>query len=215
MVQRFNKDSLKPLFYPALLSALMILFFILVRINVLSDISFVLFPRSPKYIYGIITSPFGHGDFMHLFGNLFAFLPLSYLLFYLYKKDAKLVFVSLWIVTGFLVWVFARPVFHIGASGVVYALQAFILCSGILKGRADMMAIAGLCIILFGTGFYFGMLPVQEGISWESHLLGFLAGIGLSFVFLNKGPKNKRKSKRAEHHDLYHQFDHRHKEQLD
>jgi len=213
MVQRFDKSSLKALYYPALLSMLMIVSFILDKLKVLSDMNFVLFPRNPKYLYGIITSPFGHGDFMHLFGNLFAFLPLSYLLFYLYKRDAKLILASLWILTGFLVWVFARPVFHIGASGVVYALQAFILLSGFLKGRADMMAIAGLCIILFGTGFYFGMLPVQEEISWESHLMGFVSGIFLAFVFLKKGPKNKRKAKR-EIEDFYSQFDYKNGQQL-
>lgn len=214
MVQWFDKNSIKAIYYPAFFSALMVMFFTLDKLHVISDMSFVLFPRSPKYLYGIITSPFGHGDFMHLFGNLFAFLPLSYLLFFLYKKDAKLIFASLWLLTGFLVWIFARPVFHIGASGVVYAIQAFILFSGFLKGRADMMAIAALCIILFGTGFYFGMLPVQEGISWESHLLGFISGTVLAFVFLKKGPKNKRKSKAELQEDLYQQFDYKSKDLL-
>ncbi len=207
MVQWKSSTALKSLFWPITLAFLMVIVFISEQLHLYNQIILGIYPRNVKYLYGIITAPFSHGDVSHILGNLFAFIPLSFFLFYLYKKDAGKILTVLWLLTGFLVWIFGRSVIHIGASGLVYGLQGFLLISGFLKWRADMMAIAALCIILFGTGFYFGMLPFQEGVSWESHLMGFIAGIILSFVFINDGPARKRKILQSLEEDEYAQFD--------
>ena len=88
----------------------------------------------------------------------------------------------LWLGTGLLVWTLGRPVTHIGASGVVYALAAFLGFSGLF--RRDFRAIVVSLLVLFYYGsMVVGILPGQEGISWESHLLGLVMGIGAAYGF--------------------------------
>ena len=42
--------------------------------------------------------------------------------------------------------------------------------------------LAGIVILLY-SGMFMGILPEQEGISWESHLLGSLVGIFVAYLF--------------------------------
>lgn len=165
-----------------------------------------IYPRNIAYLHGIITTPFVHGDRNHLIGNLTVLFPLLLLLFYTHKRFSYQVLLFLWLITGFLIWVFARPSFHIGASGIVYAVQTYILVSGMVKKRPWLMAIGAVSIMLFGGGFVFGLLPVQEHVSWESHGIGALTGIGIALLFRNKGPVKAKKYK-SPVVDQYQQFD--------
>ena len=126
--------------------------------------------------WGIITSPLLHSGWPHLLSNSFPFLTLSGLLVFFYPRLWPRVLATLWIGTGVLVWTLGRPVVHIGASGVVYALAAFLAFSGFF--RRDVKAIVVSLIVLFYYGgMVVGILPGQEGISWESHLLGLVMGV--------------------------------------
>ncbi len=50
--------------------------------------------------------------------------------------------------------------------------------------RRNMKSIALALIILFYySGMFVGILPVEEGVSWESHLYGALVGFYVSFYF--------------------------------
>ncbi|MFM8374179.1 MAG: rhomboid family intramembrane serine protease, partial [Bacteroidota bacterium] len=42
--------------------------------------------------------------------------------------------------------------------------------------------LAALVMLLY-SGMFMGVLPHQEGVSWESHLLGSLAGIFVAYLF--------------------------------
>jgi hypothetical protein len=39
-------------------------------------------------------------------------------------------------------------------------------------------------VTLLYSGLFFGVLP-EEGISWESHLMGAFVGIGVAYLFKN------------------------------
>ena len=126
--------------------------------------------------WGLVTSPLLHSGWPHLLSNSFPFLTLSGLLVFFYPRLWPRVLATLWIGTGVLVWTLGRPVVHIGASGVVYALAAFLAFSGFF--RRDVKAIVVSLIVLFYYGgMVVGILPGQEGISWESHLLGLVMGV--------------------------------------
>ncbi len=88
----------------------------------------------------------------------------------------------IYFLTGTAVWLFARPVSHIGASGVVYGLVAFIFWNGIFRRSLRSIILAGIVMLLY-SGMFMGVLPDQEGISWESHLLGSLVGIFVAYFF--------------------------------
>ena len=102
----------------------------------------------------------------------------------------------IYFLTGAAVWLFARPVSHIGASGIIYGLVAFMFWNGIFRRSLRSIILAGIVMLLY-SGMFLGILPDQEGISWESHLIGSLAGIFAAFIF--KGELEDEEAKEAEH----------------
>jgi membrane associated rhomboid family serine protease len=145
-------------------------------------------PRVLSGLIGIIAAPLIHGSWSHLIGNSMSFIVLASLLFYFYPDIGYRIFAMSWIIVGILVWIFGRQSFHIGASGVIYAMAGFLVLSGIIRRHYQLMSISLIVIFLYGSMFW-GIFPGQPGISWESHLSGFLVGFTLAVIFRNKGPK--------------------------
>ena len=146
---------------------------------------------------GIIAAPLLHSGWPHLLSNTFPFAALGGLLIFFYPRLWPRVLTTLWLGTGAAVWVLARPVAHIGMSGVVYALAGFLAFSGIF--RRDFRAIVVSLIVLFYYGgLAAGLLPGQEGISWESHLFGFLLGAGSAWLFRNNLEDHEIAKRRAD-----------------
>ncbi len=139
-------------------------------------------PRSIFGLRGIFTAPFMHGSSGHIASNSVPLLALSTLTFYFYQRVALRAFWLIYFLTGVLVWMFARPVSHIGASGVVYGLVAFLFWNGITRGSTRSI-ILSLVVLFFYSGMFVGVLPNEEGVSWESHLLGSLSGIFAAFWY--------------------------------
>lgn len=153
-----------------------------------------LYPLQAKGLPGILTTPFLHADLSHLFANSIPLLVLGALLFYFYKDIAWPVLLLLYFITGFWVWTFARGgSVHIGASGIIYGLASFLFFSGIIRRESRLMVITLLVTFLYGGliwGIFPQFFPVQR-ISWESHLMGLLAGLVLAVYFRKSGPQRK------------------------
>ena len=139
-------------------------------------------PRSTYGLRGIFTAPLVHGSLAHLASNSVPLLALSALTFYFYKRVAARAFWMIYFTTGILVWLFARPVSHIGASGVVYGLVAFLFWNGITRGSVRSI-ILSLVVLFFYSGMFAGIIPNEAGVSWESHLLGSFSGIIAAFWY--------------------------------
>ena len=84
-----------------------------------------------------------------------------------------------------------KTFFHIGASGIIYALASFLLVSGIVRKNPKLSAVSMVVIFLYGSMIW-GLLPTKESISWEGHLAGFIAGILVAVFYRNEGPKPKK-----------------------
>ncbi len=141
------------------------------------------YPRHPYGIKGIFTSPFIHSqDIMHLINNSVPLFVSMAMILYFYRRVAFKAIFLIYILTGLGVWLFGRPVLHIGASGVVYGLVSFIFWNGIFRRNLKSIVLA-LIIILLYSGMFLGVLPNQIGISWESHLIGSIVGILISYMF--------------------------------
>lgn len=147
--------------------------------------SFGLYPLKIKGIIGIITSPLIHGNIEHLIANSIPLLVLGTFLFYFYSKVSYKVFFLIYIMTGIWVWFGGRPSYHIGASGIVYGLAGFIFTSGVILKNIRLLAISLLVVFLYGSMFW-GIFPLDPKISWESHLLGLIAGIILAIIYKNE-----------------------------
>ena len=140
-----------------------------------------IYPRQLKGIFGIFTSPFRHGDWHHLISNSIPLLVLMTIIFSFYNRVAIKSILLIYILTGTSVWLFARDVIHIGASGVVYGLVSFVFWNGIFRRNLKSIILALIVTILY-SGYFLGILPNQEGISWESHLFGGIVGIIVSYI---------------------------------
>ncbi len=139
-------------------------------------------PRFTESWKGIFTSPLMHGGWDHIISNSAPMIVLLLMLFYFYRKIAWASLILIWVLTGSAVWFLARGnSVHIGASGVIYGLVAFIFWNGIF--RRDLKSIILLLIVtILYSGMLYGVLPTQPGVSWESHLYGGLVGILVSYI---------------------------------
>jgi len=141
-----------------------------------------IFPRELDGMLGILTAPFVHGSWEHLFSNSLPLFMLSFVVVYFYPRISVIAFTTIYIITGFLVWFLAAPAYHIGASGVVYGLVAFVFWTGIFR-RNIKSIVLGLSVLVLYSGYFMGIVPFKEGVSWESHLLGGITGILIAFLF--------------------------------
>lgn len=153
--------------------------------------AFALKPRTLSGLLGIITEPLLHGDWGHLFSNSVPLFLLLMATLYFYRGIGLRVLGYIWLFTGIGVWLFARDNYHIGASGIVYGLATFLAISGILRHDSRLMSISLLIIFLYG-GMIWGVLPLFHHVSWESHLMGSLAGVFCAYRYRRQGPAIRR-----------------------
>jgi membrane associated rhomboid family serine protease len=141
-------------------------------------------------LIGVVVAPLLHGNLNHLVSNTIPLLFLGTVLFFFYPKIAGVVFMRCWFLTNLLVWLFAwRQSVHIGASGLVYGLAFFLIFFGIFKRDFLSMLISIIILLMYG-GIFYGVLPSDPRISWESHFAGALVGIYTAVTF----GKNKQVS---------------------
>jgi len=138
-------------------------------------------PRSLFGFIGIFTAPMIHGDLSHLISNTFPVLFLGSTLFFFYPRIGGIVFLRCYFITNLLVWLLSpRVSYHIGASGLVYGLSAFLIFFGLLRKDFISLLISIIVTIFYG-GIFYGVLPIDPRISWESHLAGALVGTVSAF----------------------------------
>lgn len=135
-----------------------------------------IYPRSFQGMIGIILAPLIHGNMLHLVSNTLPLLFLGIILFLFYDRIARKVFFQCYFFTNILVWIFARPSLHIGASGLVYGLASFLIFFGMFRKDFKSILISLIILVLYG-GLVYGIFPQQPGVSWESHLMGALVGL--------------------------------------
>ena len=134
-----------------------------------------------------------HGDIRHLLNNSIPTFLLLTLLFYSYREIALRVFLFSWFVTGILLWVFANNngAYHIGMSGVIYSLAAFLFTSGVLRKYLPLQALSLFIVFIYGSMIW-GIFPTEQHVSWEGHLSGMLVGIFLAFYYRKLGPQRPK-----------------------
>ena len=143
---------------------------------------FGIYPREVYGLKGILFSPFLHGDIEHLANNSVALLVLLPILRYFYKEQSFVVLFLGIIFSGLGTWLLGRPSYHIGASGLIYALVSFIFFKGIFTKYYRLVALSFTIVILYGGSVWYMFPNVKEGISCEGHLAGFIVGLALALV---------------------------------
>lgn len=133
-------------------------------------------PRNLSGLWGILFAPFLHLNLGHLLANTVPFIVLGGLILLRSLRDFWVTTVVTVLVSGFGVWLFgaARSV-HVGASGLVFGYFGFLLSRSLFDRSLPTLIFAVLAFFLYGS-LIWGVLPLQDGISWEGHLFGFVGG---------------------------------------
>jgi membrane associated rhomboid family serine protease len=138
-------------------------------------------PRQLAGLPGIVFAPLVHGGFAHLLANSLPLVVLGTAMLYLYPSAALKVLPAVYLGPGVAVWLFARGGVHVGASGLVYGLVSYIFVAGLI--RRDRRAIAASLLVSFMYGaLVWGVLPIESGVSWETHLAAALIGVALAIA---------------------------------
>lgn len=138
-------------------------------------------PRQLAGLLGILFAPLVHAGFAHLTANTLPLLVLGTTMLYLYPNAALRVLPAVYLGPGIAVWFFARGGIHLGASGLVYGLVSYIFVAGLIRRDRRAIAASLLVCFLYGT-LAWGVLPIERGVSWETHLAAALIGIALGLV---------------------------------
>lgn len=133
-------------------------------------------PRSVDGLEGILFAPALHAGLAHVAANSAPFAVLGWLILAGEVWHFAFVSAAVTLLGGLGVWLFGQTGVHLGASGLVFGYFGFLLARGLFERRAGTIVLSILIALGYG-GLVFGMLPGTPGISWESHLFGFLAGV--------------------------------------
>ncbi len=149
---------------------------------------FGVFPREWTQIWGILLYPFLHGSWGHYLSNALPLLVLGSGLFYYFGGLGYRILWELYLASGLWLWVFGRASYHIGASGLVYALAAFLITTALYSRYRPLWYYALFVVFWYGS-MVWGLFPLLPEISWEGHLMGGLAGIVVGWYHRKQGPK--------------------------
>ncbi len=185
--QNLDPEVEKRIFIHSLLfpAAWVLAFWIVEIIEQSSGFSFVrfgIFPLHFNGLQGILFSPFIHSDFNHLISNSLPFFILLFMLIYFYRRISYRIFFQMYFLAGLFVWLTGREAWHIGASGVVYAMAAFHFVSGIIRNDVRLLTLSVVVVFLYG-GMVWGILPINPDVSWEGHLWGSVSGVVLAVYY--------------------------------
>ncbi len=136
----------------------------------------------PRHFYGlpgIFFAPFIHLNFNHLFFNTIPLIVLSDFILMNGLDYFLTVSLSITVMSGFLIWCFAKPGIHLGASAVITGYWALLVCNIYQQGTIMAIFLGVICFYYF-AGIFLGVFPSRKGVSWEGHLFGLLAGITTS-----------------------------------
>lgn len=154
------------------------------------------YPLRSFGLAGVIFSPFVHASLAHVFSNTLPMLVLMWCLWYFYSEIAFKSFALLWLLSGFFTWIIGRESWHIGASGLVFALSFFLFFSGIFRQHIPLIAISLVVAFLYGSNVW-NMFPVSMhidvNVSWEAHLAGGISGFIIAVLFRRYGPQKPTK----------------------
>lgn len=142
------------------------------------------FPGRQDSLSGVITAPLIHGSLSHVFANSLPLLVMLTILLYIYPRSSPVVLVILYVGSGLIVWLIARPAWHFGASGLTHGLMFYLFTIGILRRDALSSVFAMTVFFLYG-GMVWGIFPGDPGISYEYHLAGAGLGVLLAFILRN------------------------------
>ncbi|MGW6294424.1 rhomboid family intramembrane serine protease [Streptomyces sp. NPDC055058] len=141
-------------------------------------------PRTSGELVDVVPSAFVHFGFGHVASNSVPLLVLGFLAALGGLRRFAAVCALVIVCDGLGVWLIAPAGTNTaGASGVVFGLFGFLVCSGFVERRPLGVVVGVLVAAVWGGSVLAGIAPGQSGVSWQGHLIGLLAGVASAFLF--------------------------------
>ncbi|MGW7684789.1 rhomboid family intramembrane serine protease [Kribbella sp. NPDC054772] len=138
--------------------------------------------REPRGLIGILTAPFLHLGFGHLISNTLPLVTLGALIAVSGASRLFAVTAIVVVIGGFGTWLISPPnTITIGASGLVFGYASYLILRGLFNRRLGQVLLGVVVVMVWGSALLGGLLP-QDGISWQGHLFGGIAGILAAWV---------------------------------
>jgi membrane associated rhomboid family serine protease len=145
-------------------------------------------PRALTSLPAVLVAPLLHAGFGHLLANTIPFVVLGWLVMWRRTSDLFVVGLASAIGAGLGVWLFGGAnTIHLGISGVVFGLLGYLLARGYYERSIHAIALALVALFLYG-GMLWGVLPLQQGVSWQGHLFGFVGGVVAAYIMVRRRP---------------------------
>lgn len=141
-------------------------------------------PRRLYGLPGIFFAPFLHANFNHLFFNTIPLLVLSNFILINGLDYFLVVTLCITLISGILIWCFAKSGIHVGASALITGYWGFLVCSILQQGTLTALILGGISLYYF-AGIFLGVFPSKKGVSWEGHLFGLIAGLATAYGVSN------------------------------
>jgi membrane associated rhomboid family serine protease len=147
--------------------------------------------RNVGRLWGILTAPFLHASFAHLSSNTVPFVFLGVIIALRGARALALVTAIVIVLGGLGTWLIGPSnIPTIGASGVVFGYAGFLLARGLFNRNVLELLTGGVVAVVWGSALVSSLVP-HDGISWQGHLCGGIAGIIAAWLVSNRRrPKN-------------------------
>ena len=138
-------------------------------------------PRHLTGLIGIPLAPLIHAGFWHTVSNTIPLLILGGLTLATDRQRFWPTTIGIALLSGLLVWIFARGAFHVGASGLVFGYFGILVARAVIE-RTIPAILVGLLTVIFYGGILWGVLPLRAATSFEGHFFGLVAGIAIVWI---------------------------------
>jgi membrane associated rhomboid family serine protease len=140
-------------------------------------LSLGIIPRTTIGLRGIVFAPLLHGSLPHILANTIPFAFLGWLVMLRDARHFVPVTLMAMLASGMTAWLLGAPgSVHVGASGVIFGYLGFLILSG-WYARSPLAILLSLVVSVVWGSVIIGVIPGQDGISWQAHLGGFIGGV--------------------------------------
>ena len=155
------------------------------------DVAGGIIPWHIEGLDGIVFSPFLHAGWDHLYGNSVPLILLG--TFVLAAGTRRFLYSTglIMLVGGLGVWFIGDPnSVVVGASGVVFGYLGLLFARGFVERSWWNLGVAAFIGLLYWYQLY-NVLPTDQPISWQGHLLGLIAGLIAAVLFRRRRPRTE------------------------
>jgi membrane associated rhomboid family serine protease len=153
------------------------------------DVAGGIIPRHVSGLDGVLFSPFLHADWNHLYGNAVPLILVG--TFALAGGTRRFIYSTgvIMLVSGLGVWFIGDPKsVVVGASGVIFGYLGLLFTRGFVERSWWNLGVSAFIGLLYWYQIY-NLLPTDQRISWQGHLLGLLGGAAAAVLFRRRRPQ--------------------------